>query len=205
MPAFVEIKPLSTTLSDDCKVIKKAEYQRYLDAQDIVSQAKQQALDIIATAQQAREEEKRRGYQDGLEHADTAQGTAMMHTLDLCQQYLSEHQNDIVELAISVVHKVLGNFTQDSLFIAAAQEALSKYKNSQTIVLHVAPERLTSVQDNIDKLSEKWGIAGKLTLLGDESLASEACILETPVGRLDASLSSQLVALEAALRNQSQQ
>jgi flagellar biosynthesis/type III secretory pathway protein FliH len=48
--------------------------------------------------------------------------------------------------------------------------------------------------------SQRLVVAADVRVAADESVERHGCVVETPVGRLDASLQTQLDALERALR-----
>jgi type III secretion protein L len=95
----------------------------------------------------------------------------------------------IVGHAVDVAPEVMGD-------IAAQALAASRAK-AGAVVLRVHPEDL----DAVEQARGRWGGGSVVVrLVPDPAVGRHGCVVETPSGRVDARLESQLAALERALR-----
>lgn len=199
MSALTELTAAKLNLTMGRAVLKKNEYQQYVDASSMIQQAQERAAEIIADAKTLCEEEKQRGYQEGLEKAEAARAEAMLHTLHVCETFIEQNQRDIATLVMQVTRKVLGSMDDEQRLCALAQDIISKQRNHQWVVLHVTPSQLNYAQTALKRLEQQAAFNVSVTLQEDSDLPDGSCILETPLGNLDATLDSQLLALESAL------
>jgi flagellar biosynthesis/type III secretory pathway protein FliH len=94
----------------------------------------------------------------------------------------------IVGHAVEVAPQVMGD-------IVAGALAASRARNGQ-VVLRVHPEDLPAVE----AARARWSAGAVVVrLVADGGVGRHGCVVETPVGRVDARLASQLDALERAL------
>ena len=69
-----------------------------------------------------------------------------------------------------------------------------------SVVLRVHPDDLSAVEQARPQWSQRLVMAANVRVVADASVGRHGCVVETPVGRLDARLQTQLDALERALR-----
>ena len=70
-----------------------------------------------------------------------------------------------------------------------------------SVVLRVHPDDLAAVERARSKWSQRMVAAADVRVVGDVSVGRQGCVVETPVGRLDARLQTQLDALDRVLRD----
>jgi flagellar biosynthesis/type III secretory pathway protein FliH len=68
------------------------------------------------------------------------------------------------------------------------------------VVLRVHPDDIAAVEQTRPNWSQRIAAAAEVHLVADDSVGRNGCVVETPAGRLDARLQTQLDALERALR-----
>jgi flagellar biosynthesis/type III secretory pathway protein FliH len=66
-----------------------------------------------------------------------------------------------------------------------------------TVRLH--PDDLPAVETRRDTLAARAPAASEIALVADDSVGRYGCVVETPHGRVDARLETQLEALEQAI------
>jgi flagellar biosynthesis/type III secretory pathway protein FliH len=99
----------------------------------------------------------------------------------------------IVGHAVDVSPAVMGD-------IIAAALAASRAR-AGTLVLRVHPEDLAAVEAS----RARWTTAPMvIRVVADAAVGRHGCVVETPVGRVDARLATQLDAIERALRGRGQ-
>ena len=69
-----------------------------------------------------------------------------------------------------------------------------------TVVLRAHPEDLAAIERERPRWLARVAAGVDVRVVADPSIGRHGCVVETPVGRLDARLHTQLDALERALR-----
>jgi flagellar assembly protein FliH len=115
--------------------------------------------------------------------------TVRAHAADAAIPLARRMAEKIVGHAVDVSPAVMGDIVAQALVASRAR--------SGALVLRVHPEDLAAVEVS----RARWG-AGSLIVrvLADPAVGRHGCVVETPVGRVDARLASQLDAIERALR-----
>lgn len=168
-------------------------------AQATLADAEQQAVTIRAQAQQA-------GYQDGFAAGrDAAQAAAtelLASARADAEQLRLQARDAAVVLARRMAEKIVGRAVTLAPEIIAdiAATALAAARARGAITLRVHPDDRAVIDQQRPHWSAALEASAQVRVVSDESVERHGCIVETPVGRLDARLSTQLEALERALR-----
>jgi flagellar assembly protein FliH len=82
----------------------------------------------------------------------------------------------------------------------AGQALAASRARGGAVLLRVHPDDLASVEQTRPRWVQRISTAAQVQVVADDSVGLHGCVVETPVGRLDARLQTQLDALERALR-----
>ena len=150
----------------------------------------------------AREEGRREGQhaaEAGLNADQQKNQTRVMAALEAFrverQKYFKDVEREVVRLALAIAARVLHREAlMDPLFLAGAvRVALDKLADSSGVVLRVAPAQVLVWQ-------EMFRLSGDADaqpeLLGDLSLRSGECVLETRLGTIEVGVRAQLEEIE---------
>ena len=72
------------------KVLKASDYARYLEAKDIIESAGQKAGQILEASKDAYEQERQKGYEDGVAESKIDQADQMLKVVSRTINYLAE-------------------------------------------------------------------------------------------------------------------
>lgn len=197
---FVSLKPERISLNANTHIVKRAEYQHYLHGQAIIADAREEAEAIIQSAEAAREQERQIGFQEGVNAGKQAQSEAMLETLQLCERFMLDSQQDIADMVMQVTRKVLSNFDNEALVLQMTQQALALNHNARKVILHISPEQVTYVNARLGQLMKDFPDIGEIDVMADERIEPGGCLLETSIGLLDATLDNQLAAIASSMR-----
>jgi len=78
-------------------------------------------------------------------------------------------------------------------------------KEPDSSIVKVSPEDFDAVYENSDNILRSAGYSGQLEIKKDIALKQGDCIVETPVGNVDASVDVQLESIEKVLVDNLQQ
>ena len=112
-------------------------------------------------------------------------------------RYLQSIEPQVAQLAMSVVHRVLGNFDTRDLVAAAAGQAIADLRREKRLTVTVHPDAVARVSQEFARL----GVSGRIevTIEGNPSLDPTACIISSDLAVIDASIKTQLAAIATAL------
>ncbi|WP_347902457.1 HrpE/YscL family type III secretion apparatus protein [Pseudomonas purpurea] len=200
MLPFIEIKASEVRLAPDQVLLRSADYQDYLTAGELVEVARKRAEEIEQAAHDVYEQQKALGWQAGIEEARKRQATLIQETLLQCHQYYREVEQQMGDVVLQAVRKILQHYDNIELTLQVTQQALSLVSNQKQVILHVQPDQVLEVREQISRVLKDFPEVGYVEVIADARLDQGGCILETEIGIIDASVDGQLGALEAALK-----
>lgn len=182
------------------RVLRAADHSAWADAEQLLAQARAQADEIVGGAQAAFEAERERGYQEGRESALLDQAEKMIETVGRTVEYFAGVENEMVELVMSAVRKVVDGFDDREKVMVVVRNALAVVRNQKQMTLRLNPAEVDTVREQINDLLAAYPGVGYLDILADGRLARGACILESEIGMVEASLEGQIQALRQAFQ-----
>ncbi len=182
------------------RVLRAAEHAAWADADQLLAQARAQADAIVGGAQAAFEAERERGYQEGRESALLDQAEKMIETVGRTVEYFAGVENEMVELVMAAVRKVVDGFDDREKVMVVVRNALAVVRNQKQMTLRLNPAEVDTVREQINDLLAAYPGVGYLDILADGRLARGACILESEIGMVEASLEGQIQALRQAFQ-----
>ncbi|HCS09139.1 MAG TPA: HrpE/YscL family type III secretion apparatus protein [Pseudomonas sp.] len=199
MLPFIEIKSDQVLLAPDQVVLRSADYQAYLTANQLVERARERAQAIEQGARDVYEQQKALGWQAGVDEARTSQATLIQETLQQCNQYYRAVEQKMSDVVLHAVRKILKQYDNTELALSVTREALSLVSNQKQVILHVQPEQVSAVRERVSHILKDFPEVGYVDVVADARLDEGGCILETEIGIIDASVDGQLAALATAL------
>jgi type III secretion protein L len=191
-------RTLALGLAPGTQVVRAAELAVLRDAQQAVADARAQADAIVAQAGAAFEAEKQRGYQEGLEEARLQQAEQMIENVSRTIDYFSKVEGRMVDLVMQAVQKIIGDFDDSERVVITVKNVLSVVRNQKQMTLRLNPQQVDLVKARVDELLAAYPGVGYLDILPDSRLKPDACILESEIGLVEASMEGQIAALRGA-------
>ena len=182
------------------RVVRAQDHARLCDAQTLLEAAHAQAQAIVAEAKAAFEAERQRGYAEGREEALLDQSERMIEAVERTVDYIASVEGKMVELVMSAVGKVIDGFDDREKVMIVVRNALAVVRNQKQMTLRLNPAEVEIVRSQINELLAAYPGVGYLDILADGRLAPGACILESEIGLVEASLEGQLQALRNAFQ-----
>ena len=112
-------------------------------------------------------------------------------------------KNAALVLARKIAEKIIGRAVEldPSVMGEIAGQALAACRaRGGSVVLRVHPDDLAAVEMSRPGWQARVAADANIHVVADDSVGRHGCVVETPVGRLDARLETQLDAIERALR-----
>ena len=183
-------------IDPSCRVLKAEEYATYLEADEIIQAAKQQAADIVEQAKDAYKQEKQRGHKDGLEESKVDQSEQMLKVVSRTINYLSDVEHVMADILLSGVKKIIGEFDQEQLAVNLVKNALQHVRNEKQVTIRIPPSQYNMVKSRLNEILADYKGVGFIDLVADQRLSTGDCIMESEIGVVDASVDVQIQALQ---------
>ena len=92
----------------------------------------------------------------------------------------------------------MADFDDKQRVLITVKSVLAVVRNQKQMTLRLAPGQVQLVQAHVNELLAAYPGVGYLDIVADNRLQPDACILESDIGLVEASLQSQLQALRSA-------
>lgn len=181
--------------------IPKAVSDASEQAKETIAKARDEAEEIVRAAHLEREElitvSRQQGYADGLDKWNNT----LVEAWSTRNRYLATNEAVVVQLAMAVARKIVGEIANldPTAVLQSAREAIRSVRGEQKLRLRVRPEDESIVLQQTIELKRSNSEIGEIQVVADESIASGGCIVESPLGTIDAQFSTQLQSLERAI------
>lgn len=181
------------------KILKAQDYSTYLKGLEMIDLAKDQAAKIVEDAKIAFEEEKKRGFNEGMEAGNQKISEIMIEAAARSVENFEEFENDIIEIVSDALKKILGEFDNRDLISRVVKNALSTVRNQKKVTVIVNPSDADTIRDKLKELLALYPAIATIDVLTDPRVHIGGCKIETEIGVVDASLEIQLEAIKKSL------
>ncbi|UTV41884.1 FliH/SctL family protein (plasmid) [Ensifer adhaerens] len=179
------------------RILRQAEGEQWLDGFAFLEAARAEADRQLAEVREIVETSRKHGCEAGRIEGERQGAALLLKTTAEVNAYMAGLEQQIAELSLMIVEKLIGRFDQAELVARLAQQALQSFQHERDVTITVASalaERVSEfVQQNnsIDKL--------KISVLADPRLDGSKCVLANAVAVVDAGLDTQLSVIRDAL------
>lgn len=180
-------------------VLKADEFAALTTAAEVVARAEAEAREIVAQARREAAEERERGHREGLEAGKAEAGAQLVATLAQSAAHVARLEAGVVEVVIRATRRVLGEFDARDRVERIVRQALELVRNETQVRLRVSPAQRDWLQSRVESLLAGFPRIQFLDIQADPRLPVDGCVLETELGVIDATVETQLRAIEQAL------
>ncbi|WP_126282827.1 type III secretion system stator protein SctL [Burkholderia stagnalis] len=187
-------------LLSERKVLKEREYAALLDASAVIATAHEEAARIVADAQREFDKRHAAGYDEGMRRAQR-EAAAHAYAQSLAAARTMESMKDaMADIVVKAVRAIVGETSTQKLYEAALARIVPLVRDEPFLTVRVAPGREAEMRDALAGAFAGQSARQKIRVVEDAQLERHACTVETPSGRIDASLDLQIDALRQAIR-----
>ena len=194
------IQPVAGT-----KRIPHSELGQLCEASELLEAARRKAAEMEQAALDAYEEKRQEGYRDGLEEGKLEHAEKMMETILSSVEFIEGIESTLVRVVNQSIRKIIGDMDDKERIVAIVRNALNVVRGQQKVTVRVAPADEAAILEAMAAMTAGSSGNSFLTVVADPRLERDSCILESELGVVDASLSTQLKALENAFQSKIQQ
>jgi type III secretion protein L len=196
---MLRLETAAATLVPEGRVLKREEFAHVLEAQGILDAARQEAAKIREEARLEFERMRVEGHQKGHEEGKAEIAERILDCVGQSAAYYSKVEDVMVDLVMRAVRTVLGEMDAHEVIQRVVKRALESTRNENHVTVRVAPAQADWLKQRIHEMVQAFPKIQFLDVQPDHQLAEDACVLETEMGVVDASLQTQLKAIEKAL------
>ena len=196
------LKRRSFELESDSSLVTAGDAEAVEKSEAIIAAAEKEAELIREEAKKNAETEKEKGYREGLEQGKEEILMQKLELLDESVKFMSGIETKVSDIVIKALGKCVAEIGDEELVRQIVRKSMQAVVRTQTEVnVRVAPEMVEAVRTKVDALTAEFPTVKTVNVQGDARLTGAACVVETDAGIVEASIASQLAAIEKSIRN----
>ena len=188
-------------LQSDRRVVKATDVATVRSATEIISAAEAEAARIREEAKAAFEAEKQRGYEKGISDGKMEMALQKLDQVDSSVAFMEGVEEKMAEVVMKALKTCVMEIGDREMVVQIVRKTLAAVIRTQrTVTLKVAPELVETVRARVSELTTTFPTIETFDVVEDPRLKGAACVLETEAGVADASVETQLAAIEKSLK-----
>ena len=189
------------TLTSDRRLVKASEVATVKSAAEIVAAAEAEAARIREEAKAAFEEERKRGFEKGLQDGKLEIAMQKLEQVDQSVAFMESVEGKMADIVMKALKSCVVEIGDREMVINIVRKTMNAVIRTQRhVTLKVAPEMVAAVKERVSALRVDYPTVETFDVVEDPRLKGPACILETEAGVADASVETQLAAVERSLK-----
>ena len=188
-------------LQSDRRLVKASEVATVASAEEIIAAAEAEAERIRNEAKAAFEAEKKRGYDAGIQHGKMEIAMQKLDLVDQSVAFMEGVESKMAEVVMKALKTCVTEIGDKEMVIQIVRKTMAAVIRTQRkVTLKVAPEQVENVRARVAELTVTFPTVETFDVVEDPRLKGAACILETEAGVADASVETQLAAIEKSIQ-----
>ena len=193
-------KPNFQVVSDR-RLVKSHDVATVRNAEEIISAAEAEAERIREDAKAAFEAEKQRGYEAGLQNGKMEIAMQKLDLVDQSVAFMESVESKMADVVLKALKSFVTEVGDKEMVIQIVRKTMAAVIRTQRqVTLKVAPEMVPTVKARLAELRADYPTIESMDVVEDSRLSGPACVLETEAGVADASVDTQLAAIERSLK-----
>lgn len=194
----VTLRPGVTPLLVPGSILRREDLEILDRAEVLLEEAARLRAEAEVAASEAAEKARRQGLEKGLEEGRAEAALQHWKTVLATARYLSSAQDALLDTVVECVRRTVLDLPPRERMQQLLGKALGDLAGSPRITVSVAPSDSATVQQVLGDLAGRLqGVSVEVKVRPD--LDEGACVLESPLGIVDASLESQLASIRSAV------
>ena len=195
------VRKQSFELSSSCRLVKAADAQTACDAEAVIAAAEAEAARLVEAAKEAFEEERRKGYAQGLADVQAEVSRRKLALAEESAEFMASVEQKMADVVMKSLRKCVDEIGEKELVVQIVRKVMKAVvRNQRQIVLRVAPDMVESVRSRMNEIIADFPLLDEVDVQEDPRLKGTACAVETAAGIADASIDTQLAAVEDSIR-----
>ena len=188
-------------LASDRRLVKVAEVATVRTAEEIIAAAEAEAARIREEAKVAFEEEKKKGYEKGLAAGKLEISMQKLDLLDSSVAFMESVEDKMADVVLKALRSCVVEIGDKEMVVQIVRKTMNAVIRTQRqVTLKVAPEMVDVVRARAAELKATYSTVETLDVVEDPRLKGTACLLETEAGVAEASVDTQIAAIEKSIQ-----
>ena len=195
------VKKQSFELSSSSRLVKAADVQTVCDAQTVIEAAEAEAARLVEAAKAAFEVERRKGYAKGLADVQDEVSRRKLELAEESAAFMESVEGKMGDIVMKALRKCVDEIGDRELVVQVVRKVMKAVvRNQRQITLRVAPEMVEAVRSRMGDILADFPLLDEVDVQEDSRMKGTACAVETAAGIADASVETQLAAVEDSIR-----
>ena len=188
------------TLVSDRRLVKATDVATVRTASEIIAAAEVEAAKVREEAKAAFEAERKRGYEKGLQDGKMEIVMQKLEQVDQSVAFMESVERKMADVVMKALRSCVEEIGDQEMVVNIVQKTMKAVIRTQRhVTLKVAPEMTGVVKERLAELRVDYPTVETFDVVEDPRLKGPACILETEAGVADASVETQLAAIQRSL------
>jgi len=194
------IRKNALSVESDRRLVKVTDLASVRTAAEVLAAAEAEAARIREEAVVAAEDERRRGYEKGLAEAKMEMAMQKLDQVGSSVAFMESVENKMAEVVMKALRKCVAEIGDKELVVQVVRKLMAAVVRTQRhVTLKVSAEHLQDVKERVAELRSSYPTVETFDVVEDPRLQGTAAVLETEAGVADASIETQLAAIERSL------
>ena len=195
------LKKEDFVLQSDRRVVKATDVATVKSAAEIIAAAEAEAARIREDAKVAFEIEKKRGYEKGLTDGKMEISMQKLDQVDQSVSFMESVEAKMADIVMKALKSFVVEIGDREMVVQIVRKTMNAVIRTQRqVTLKVSPEVVAEVRSRVAELRAAYPTVETFDVVEDPRLKGAACVLETEAGVADASVDTQLAAIEKSIR-----
>lgn len=185
----------------DRRLVKASDVATVCTAEETIAAAEAEAARIREEAKAAFEAEKKRGYETGLQNGKMEIAMQKLDLVDQSVAFMASVEGKMADVVMKALKSFVTEVGDREMVVQIVRKTMAAVIRTQRqVTLKVAPDMAAFVRGRLAELRADYPTVETIDVVEDTRLKGPACLLETEAGVADASVESQLAAIERSLK-----
>ncbi|MER8791416.1 FliH/SctL family protein [Mesorhizobium sp. M0983] len=201
MVALVQLTPASAGILGPGRILPAGSAQTLIDAEQVLTQARREANALIDAARGSARAIEVRAKEAGLAEAQAAIEARLTAIATQSLRIMAQNEAQIIDIGLQIARRIIDTIEPVEAAVQIAMRGLKFAGHNSLVRVRVAPSLLEAVRNRLDEILPTATSRAVVDLIADARVKDAGCILETDAGLVDATIESQLAAIESGLRS----
>ncbi len=182
------------------RIIKAEALSSVEAAAALIRSAEARAAEILRDAEDVHAARRREGYEEGHAAAEREAAARLVAETAALETRYAALEHDMGEMLAGVLRRIAGDFTDEQKVLVAVQGAFAKFRKTNSVRVALHPDAMIHKATVEAMIREDAPSLQFLDIVEDASLAPDAVLMETPIGRVETRLMQEIEAAAAVLQ-----
>lgn len=190
------------TLESDRRLVKATDAATVANAEEIIAVAEADAAKIREQAKAEFEAERKRGYEKGINDGKMEIAMQKLDLVDSSVSFMESVEKKMADIVMKALKTFVVEIGDKEMVVQIVRKTLNAVIRTQRqVTLKVAPDMVENVKSRLNEFRLQYPTVETFDVVEDARLKGTACVLETEAGAADASVETQLAAIEKSLQS----